>query len=215
MATIEQLAEKLNKTVWVRGDLKRIYLNEGFNTKKMSTKTYIYEKDGDFHVSCNIECPSQPWQWIKSQQDEVKESVYQNIEFALKRIEAKLIDFKIIESDRQVDTLISYKDEEKWYKESEFYDFFGCYPEKLFTEIPKFPPLEPVAIESTDIKLKPEKSQKIKNSEVKEIGVNSKVTSPIFGIGIVISEDLDKIEIDFETAGKKYLMKKFAKLEKA
>jgi len=79
--TLEQLAERFNQTVWVKGDLKRIYLNnEGFNTKKMSTKTYIFEKDGEFIVSCNLECPSQPYQWIKSQEDEVKESIYSKIE---------------------------------------------------------------------------------------------------------------------------------------
>jgi hypothetical protein len=80
--TIEQLAEKFGTTVWTKGELKRIYLNdEGYNTKKMSTKTFIYEKDGEFKVSCKIECPSQPYQWISSQEDEVKESVYNRIEW--------------------------------------------------------------------------------------------------------------------------------------
>lgn len=78
--TIEQLAEKLGKQVWVKGDLKRIYLNDaGWNTKKMSTKTFVYEKDGDFRVSVNIDCPSQPEQWIESQEREVRESVLSNI----------------------------------------------------------------------------------------------------------------------------------------
>ena len=73
--TIEQLSERFNQTLWVKGDLKRIYLNdEGYNTKKMSTKTFIFEKDGEFIVSCRIECPSQPYQWVQSQEEEVKES---------------------------------------------------------------------------------------------------------------------------------------------
>jgi hypothetical protein len=46
----------------------------------MSTKTYIFEKDGDFIVSCYIECPSQPFAWIKSQQQEVIDSVNAEIE---------------------------------------------------------------------------------------------------------------------------------------
>ena len=29
-----------------------------------TTKTFIFEKDGEFIVSCRIECPSQPYQWI-------------------------------------------------------------------------------------------------------------------------------------------------------
>lgn len=93
--TLERLAEKLNMTVWSKGDLKRIYLNdEGYNTNKMSTKTFIFEKEGEFIVSCHIECPSQPYQWIKSQEDEVKEGVYDKIENAIERILDSSIDAK-------------------------------------------------------------------------------------------------------------------------
>lgn len=93
--TLEQLAERLNQTVWVKGDLKRIYLNdEGYNTKKMSTKTFIFEKDGEFIVSCHIECPSQPYQWIQSQEEEVKEGVYSKIEDYIERILDPSIDAK-------------------------------------------------------------------------------------------------------------------------
>ena len=71
--TIEQLAEKLNQTVWTKGDLKRIYLNDtGHNTKKMSTKVYIYEKNGDFRVSVTINCPSQHDNWIEAQENELR-----------------------------------------------------------------------------------------------------------------------------------------------
>lgn len=93
--TLEQLAERFNQTVWVKGDLKRIYLNdEGYNTKKMSTKTFIFEKDGEFIVSCRIECPSQPYQWIQSQEEEVKEGVYSKIEDYIERILDPSIDAK-------------------------------------------------------------------------------------------------------------------------
>ena len=34
--TLELLAEKLKGNLWTKGDLKRIYLNKGYNTKKMS-----------------------------------------------------------------------------------------------------------------------------------------------------------------------------------
>lgn len=85
--TLEQLAEKFGTTVWTKGDLKRIYLNDaGYNTKKMSTKTFIFEKDGEFIVSCRIECPSQPYQWIQSQEEEVKNSIYDDIENKIERI---------------------------------------------------------------------------------------------------------------------------------
>lgn len=80
--TIEQLAEKMGKTVWSKGDLKRIYLNDaGYNTKKMSTKSFIFQDEsGEFCVSVRIECPSQPWAWIKSQQDEVRDYIMNEIE---------------------------------------------------------------------------------------------------------------------------------------
>jgi len=82
--TIEALAEKLNGKMWVKGDLKRIYLDRGYNTKKMSTRTYVYQKEnGNFGVSCYIDCPSQPHQWIKSQQEEIIESVENDIEEAM------------------------------------------------------------------------------------------------------------------------------------
>lgn len=81
--TIEQLAEKLGGKLWIKGDLKRIYLDRGYNTKKMSTKTYVYQReDGTFGVKCSIDCPSQAFQWIESQENEVVESVKLSIERA-------------------------------------------------------------------------------------------------------------------------------------
>lgn len=82
--SIEQLAEKLGGKLWNKEDKKRIYLDRGYNTKKMSTKTYVYQReDGSFGVSCYIDCPSQPYQWIKSQQEEVIKGVEESIEDAM------------------------------------------------------------------------------------------------------------------------------------
>ena len=82
--TIEQLREKLGGKLWIKGDLKRLYLDRGYNTKKMSTKTYVYQReDGSFGVSCYIDCPSQDYNWIKSQQQEVIDNVTEDIESAL------------------------------------------------------------------------------------------------------------------------------------
>jgi hypothetical protein len=69
--SIEKLAELINGKLWVKGDLKRIYIEEGYNTKKMTTKTYVYEKDARFIVVCKIDCPSQDINWIVSQQDKI------------------------------------------------------------------------------------------------------------------------------------------------
>jgi len=110
--TLEQLAEKLGYTVWSKDDLKRIYLNdEGYNTKKMSTKTFIFEKDGEFIVSCRIDCPSQAIQWIDSQEQEIKDSVYKRIERA--------IDF-IVNPEKEIEEQkLEAKEQAKWAAERE------------------------------------------------------------------------------------------------
>ena len=109
--TLEQLAERFNQTVWVKGDLKRIYLNdEGYNTKKISTKTFIFEKDGEFIVSCRIECPSQSYQWIQSQEEEVKENVYSKIENI---IEKKISESVIVVSEDENTVTVDKQGEHK------------------------------------------------------------------------------------------------------
>jgi len=81
--SIELLAEKLGGKLWIKEDKKRIYLDCGYNTKKMSTKTYVYHReDGTYGVSCYIDCPSQPFAWIKSQQEEIIKNVEEDIEAA-------------------------------------------------------------------------------------------------------------------------------------
>lgn len=92
--SLEQLAEKLGGKLWIKGELKRIYLDRGYNTKKMSTKTYIYQReDGSFGVSCYIDCPSQDYNWIKSQQQQVIDGVMEDIEAALFEIENPGVDY--------------------------------------------------------------------------------------------------------------------------
>jgi hypothetical protein len=79
--TIEDLAVKLNGNMWTKGDLKRIYLDRGYNTKKMSTKTYVEETSkGNFNVKCFVECPSQDYNWCKSQANQVIERLESEIE---------------------------------------------------------------------------------------------------------------------------------------
>lgn len=79
--TLKQLAEKLEGNYWEKGDLKRTYLDRGYNTSKTSTKTFIWQdENGEFKVSCRIECSSQPYEWINSQQNEIKKKVMKDIE---------------------------------------------------------------------------------------------------------------------------------------
>ena len=100
--TLQELAVKLNGKYWEKGDLKRFYLNRGYSTKKMSTNTFVWQNEnGDFVVSCRIDCPSQPHQWIDSQEQEIKDSVNDDIcnatsplVYVLKNKEGKFVDFK-------------------------------------------------------------------------------------------------------------------------
>lgn len=80
--SLKNLAEKLNGKYWEKGDKKRIYLDRGYNTKKMKTTTYVEEiGNGNFVCKCFIDCPSQPYQWRKSQQDGIIESVEESIQY--------------------------------------------------------------------------------------------------------------------------------------
>jgi len=78
--TLQQIAEKLDANYWEAGNKKRVYLRKGYNTKKMTTKTYIYEKeDGTFGISVYIDCPSQDYNWIKSQKEKIEKEVEQEL----------------------------------------------------------------------------------------------------------------------------------------
>lgn len=214
--TIEHLSEQLNGNLWIKGDLKRIYLDKGHNTKKMSTKTYVYQKEnGDFAVSCYIDCPSQAYNWIKSQQEEVVNSVEKQIEDIIRISSLELVTFS--EDEDGIKVLISENEQEaKWFTEDEFYNEFSDYPENIFSSIPKkeydklvYEPKQPkdtskIIISSNNKSL----------SDVENYGVGTKVLHEKFGTGIVVSEDKIKVDIQFENEefGLKPLLKKFANL---
>lgn len=80
--TLQALATELNGKYWQKGNLERVYLNRGYNTKKMATKCYVYQADGEFKVSVFIECEDQPLEWIKSQQELLVSKVLEEIQEA-------------------------------------------------------------------------------------------------------------------------------------
>lgn len=113
---IEILSEKLNSKLWVKGDLKRIYLDRGHNTKKMTTKTYIYENDNKFMVSCNIDCPSQNLNWIKSQQNEIIENVSEEINKAIFEFNNPNIDYDL-EVEKNIQKVKNNKEQKEFLSE--------------------------------------------------------------------------------------------------
>ena len=121
--SIYELAERLGYKVWEKDDLKRIYVNEGYNTRKMSTTTFIWQDESDeFKVNCYIECPSQPWSWIRSQKEKVLERVENKIRHALaetyylavRKEDGKLFDEGVINTREEFmlypDTYLSKED---------------------------------------------------------------------------------------------------------
>lgn len=94
--SIEVLAEKLGGNLWTKGEIKRIYLDRGHNTKKMETKTYVYQReDGTYAVKCNIDCPSQNGGWIISQQEQVITSVGNDIAEIIEEFGTEILNPKI------------------------------------------------------------------------------------------------------------------------
>lgn len=230
--SFEQLAEKLNGKLWVKGDLKRIYLDEGYNTKKMSTKTYVYEKqDGSWGVSCRIECPSQNDNWITSQEDKVIEGVEKSIENIIKISTIELVEYKILEetSGAMVYVKRTADAEPSWFTEEVFYEEFGSYPADVFggkleeeleaiyekkreerrivnekKEAEKALEAKEKTVRNTDINLSEGKSADF------EIGKTYNHSN--FGNGICEAEDDNTVVINFPSVGQKKLLKKFIKL---
>ena len=137
--SIEELAVKLNGKMWVKDELKRIYLDRGYNTKKMSTKTYVFEKEGKFIVSCEIDCPSQNYNWIDSQEEQVKESVYQQIEEIIELSKIELVEARLTSDETEVEVRISYNgnEEVEFLSETKFDERFNQYPQSVFENLPK------------------------------------------------------------------------------
>lgn len=184
--TIEKLAERFNTSVWSKGDLKRIYLNDaGFNTKKMSTKTFIYEKDGEFIVSCRIECPSQNLQWIDSQEENVKESVYSKISEYIERIIDPSIDAKEAEEEAKAAAEWESGKEER---------------ERKAAQLSK--------------EKEEQKNIEAEKTASQFDGGGQKYSHSKFGVGLVVSEDEQNITLVFEGVGEKKLLKRFAPLTK-
>lgn len=142
--SIYELAERLNCKVWEKDNLRRIYISAGYNTRKMRTTTFIWQdENGEFRVSCYIDCPSQPWNWIKSQQEEVVRKVEDKIRYALadtyyipvRKVDGMVFDYGSISSrerfmlypDRYISKEDAIKDMDNYYESGnpEEYEFIA------------------------------------------------------------------------------------------
>lgn len=211
--TIEDLAVKLNGKMWTKGDLKRIYLERGYNTKKMSTKTYVEEtKTGDFNVKCFIDCPAQNYNWIKIQQEEVVENVESEIAEIIELTKVELVEVRLSQDETEVEVKISHNGnvEENFLTETEFDERFNKYPQSVFDNLPETKRPEPKAVVKPVIAVTEISAPIIKF----ELGNGKKIFHNRFGLG-EITEEVDggeKLRIVFETEGEKLLLARFANL---
>ena len=73
--------QKLGGKIWSKNGITRLYVNAGYNTKKMKTTLYIAEVAGGIKISCVVECPTQNSTWIAAEEKAVINSVISDIEF--------------------------------------------------------------------------------------------------------------------------------------
>jgi hypothetical protein len=226
MVSFEKLAEKLNGKVWIKGDLKRIYLDRGHNTKKMSTKTWVEQQVDSFVVKCFVECPSQPWQWCKSQQEEVIESVENQIENIINQSNLELISFNInketfdyvlVIKELSSDEIIEINDED-------FLSKYGVSASELFGGKleAKIEALYEKAREERvkEQEIKAKKQEEVKKQEFQETIIPAgakRVKHGKFGLASVIEINEEKgqikLKFDDQNVGVKTLLIRFAPLE--
>lgn len=236
--TLEELAVKLDGKLWIKGDMKRIYLDRGYNTKKMSTKTFVFQQeDGRFGVSCYIDCPSQAHQWIKSQQQEVIDSVMEDIDEATSETAYIIVndENRIVNWKGEV---VDLDDAQGFYVESSAKSAIGDYAaNKNYITMPRAeydaevarlieegrPERERLEAEAKAKRAEEaaqkeaailEQSKKLQDSG--EIAsVNARVKHAKFGEGTVVYSDLNMVEVMFDNTehGLKKMVRKFVKLE--
>ena len=80
--TIEKVAEFLGGNVWKKGEIERVYLNRGYNTKKMKTISYAFVANGEVKISVFIECFSQPISWCMKEAENLKNNILEELEDA-------------------------------------------------------------------------------------------------------------------------------------
>ena len=234
--TLKELSKKINGNYWEKGELQRIYLERGHNTKKMSTKTFVWQNENkDFIVSCNVSCDNQPYQWTDSQEEQIKEQVYEeiqeilaeNVYFFLNK-NGDIID--VNESNTAINDLGSSdyffsKEKAEEVHEEEYLseditikemnkEEFTALVEKLdkiyFDNAAKE---REIAKKEEAKKPKVITEKKQPESVIETIGEGKKVSHIKFGVGVILSETETKVEIDFGAEyGIKSLLKQFANL---
>jgi len=220
--TLKDLATKLVGNYWEKGDLKRVYLNEGNNTKKMSTKVYVYERNGSFVVNCKVECPSQAWQWCKSQEDQLIEQIENKINQIVRVNELELVKFSVV-TEKISEIMVYVKEgdaEPSWFTEEIFYEKFGCYPFGIWPDVDAaYDEIRAERAKVPTVLLEPKKIVEAEDDDKlvisKDYEVGAKVRHNVFGQGEVTACSKGKVSVMFDDneVGEKILLCRFTRLE--
>lgn len=238
--TLKQLAEVLDGNYWEKGNLKRVYLDRGYNTKKMSTKTFVFQdENGEFKVSCKVDCPSQPWEWCNSQEEQIKKSVQREIEdatateyyFAKKKTtELYFSSFGDVSYEKAIDYEAFYSSEQQLLDEMdncaevpEHYDFITIDKAKVDADVKKCldeyankQKAKQAETEKSSEKEQPKKKVIQTERKLREFTVGDIYTNPAFGNCLVTNQDDTYVHIQIQKTGEmKKLLRRFAKLDEA
>lgn len=225
--TLQELAIKLNGKFWSKEGKERVFLDKGYNTKKMSTKTYVEVRNDEFVVRCFIDCPSQNDNWIESQQEEI---VY-NVSKEIREVLATEYFYVINSKGNVVDEINNEKELSDLYVDgglflSEILAKINMKREDFEGEIKSISREDFEKLESEEIQ-KVENNQKGFSTRLKaetpmpetksfELGIGKKVSHARFGLGEIIEEiendGMKKFRILFQTEGEKLLLERFANL---
>lgn len=78
--SIYELAEKMEGKIWEKYGKTRVYVDYGYNTRKMKTTAYIFQNEsGEFIPVVYVDCPSQHYNWINNEKIRVQEALQEKI----------------------------------------------------------------------------------------------------------------------------------------
>lgn len=219
MITLEQIQEKIGGKLWEKAGKRRVYLDRGYNTKKMKTTTCVEMTETGYVVKCFIECPSQDWNWIKSQQNQVIEGVESDIENMIAQQNVVLVDYKINEAESTCEVLVKKTEDSEpiWMDSDAFDECFGTSPDYLFggeLELKMDEVREKARIARQSKKEAETQSEPANELPITHVlGDGQKVNHSRFGLGEVLTVEGDKTTVLFEKHGEKNLHAKFSNLE--
>jgi len=90
---LKDAQRQLGGKLWTKNGKCRLYVdNFGYNTKKSQTSVYLYILDGNIKVEVFLDCPTQHWNWVKTERERIITNVKLQIK-NLKHLKSKPVKF--------------------------------------------------------------------------------------------------------------------------